>query len=281
MRTTGPERGWHYPEQPRVVILKQREPLAIYDLTKRQGSLFFSYLGKFAALCIVGLVIYSIVVWAVHGHPSPNNPSANAEDNSSPGEFAVSPVVEAAPAQAPKLGYVASWGITANSATVSWSTDKPSTTQLAYGTSPSFGQMSSKQTKLDVTHGVKLSDLKSGTTYYIMAQSADKDGVVGYSTTYSFKTLSAQAGPALSGIVVVPGKNNQVQISWKTSIPTYSFVQLGPTTAYNRFSTRTDLTTNPHPAIAWVPSGTVHYQLVSTDAAGNKTVSPDYTFIEP
>jgi hypothetical protein len=30
-----------------------------------------------------------------------------------------------------------------------------------------------------------------------------------------------------------------------------------------------------------VPSGTIHYQLVSTDAYGNQTVSTDMTFLEP
>jgi hypothetical protein len=30
-----------------------------------------------------------------------------------------------------------------------------------------------------------------------------------------------------------------------------------------------------------VPSGTIHYQLVSTDAYGNQVTSPDMTFVEP
>jgi hypothetical protein len=33
--------------------------------------------------------------------------------------------------------------------------------------------------------------------------------------------------------------------------------------------------------LGFVPSGTIHYQLVSTDANGNQVVSPDATFVEP
>jgi hypothetical protein len=79
----------------------------------------------------------------------------------------------------------------------------------------------------------------------------------------------------------VPGAGNTAQISWTTSVPTTSYVQFGSTTSYNHWSSLTSLTTNPNPAMGWVPSGTVHYQLVSTDANGNQTVSPDYTFQEP
>jgi hypothetical protein len=128
---------------------------------------------------------------------------------------------------------------------------------------------------------VKLDGLKAATTYYYVAQSADKNGVIGYSKVRSFTTLPEPKGPTISNIVVVPGKNNQVQISWSTSAPAYSFVQIGSTVAYNRWSSRTGLTTDPHPSITWVPSGIVHYQLVSVDAKGNKTTSPDYTFSEP
>ncbi|MGD0798642.1 MAG: Ig-like domain repeat protein, partial [Acidobacteriaceae bacterium] len=54
----------------------------------------------------------------------------------------------------PQVGYVAYWGINNTGITVSWSTDVPATTQLAYGTSPSLGLLSPLQTALTASHGV-------------------------------------------------------------------------------------------------------------------------------
>ena len=286
MVSTKQNSDWDNSGSPRSVSRMHRKPIAVYDFTRREGNRFFYYLGKFTFLCLIGLSVYMTAVWSLlHRQPSRISGVSTDSDGSPPFwtdlAFSSPVVVQAAASQSPKLNYVVSWGITSSSASISWSTDVPSTTALAYGTTSSLGQLVPSETKLEINHGVKLTGLKSGATYYFVAQSADKNGVIGYSTTYTFKTLAAASSPTISGIVVSPGKNNQVQISWTTSVPAYSFVQIGSTTSYNRWSTRTGLTTNPHPSIAWVPSGIVHYQLVSTDAYGNKTVSPDYTFIEP
>jgi hypothetical protein len=185
-----------------------------------------------------------------------------------------------ATANPPNVSYVASWGVTASGITISWSTDVPANTAVAYGTTSSLGQVSPVQTALTVSHGVTLTGLTSGTTYYFVAQSTGANGATGYSTTYTFTTESS-VGPTISGIVVTPGVNNQAQITWQTSTPAYSYVQFGSTTTYDKWSERTGLTVNPQPAMGWVPSGVIHYQLISTDANGLQTVSPDYTFIEP
>jgi hypothetical protein len=126
-----------------------------------------------------------------------------------------------------------------------------------------------------------LSGLNAGTTYYFVCQSTGANGATGSSTTYSFTTTGSSTLPVISGITVTPGSNNTAVISWTTSVPTYSYVQFGPTTAYNRYSSETSLTTNPSPAMGYVPSGLTHYQLVSVDANGNQVLSPDYTFTEP
>ncbi len=182
--------------------------------------------------------------------------------------------------RAPDISYVVAWGIGNSQATVTWSTDIAATTQLAYGVTTALGQLSPLQAAFNTTHAVTLTGLSSGTTYYFVAQSANSSGMVGNSSTVSFKTTGSSS-PTISGILVVPGSNDTAQASWTTSVPTNSYVQFGPTTNYNRWSTRTDLTTNPKPNMGWVPSGLTHYQLVSTDANGVQTISPDYTFVEP
>jgi hypothetical protein len=51
--------------------------------------------------------------------------------------------------------------------------------------------------------------------------------------------------------------------------------------AYGAYTAQTALTSTPQCSLSYVPSGTVHYQLVSTDASGNQVVTPDATFVEP
>jgi hypothetical protein len=187
-------------------------------------------------------------------------------------------VASAAP---PVISYVAYWGITASGITISWSTNVPSNTAVAYGTTSALTSVTPVQTALTNSHGVTLTGLLPGTTYYFQAQSADVNGNTGYSTTYSFTTLAGGA-PVISNIAVNPATGNTATISWITSVPTYSYVQYGPGAGnYNRYSAQTSLTTTPSCILGFVPSGTIHYQLVSTDANGNQVVSPDATFVEP
>jgi YVTN family beta-propeller protein len=186
----------------------------------------------------------------------------------------------AASAPPPAIGYLAFWGVTKSGVTISWSTDVQSNTSVAYGTTPAFGQVTPVQTALTNNHGVFLSGLLPSTTYYFQAQSADVNGNTGYSTTYSFTTLAGP--PSVSNVIVTPATGNTATISWTTSVPTNSYVQFGPSAGnYNGYSPQTSLTTTPQCKLPYVPSGIVHYQLISSDASGNQYTSPDATFIEP
>ncbi len=181
---------------------------------------------------------------------------------------------------APNVSYVAFWGITGSSIIISWSTDIPSTTTVQYGTSAALGQTAIGSTALTNNHGITLTGLNPATTYYFVAQSTSASAAVGNSITYSF-TTSNTAPPAVAGIVVVPGNNHTAQVSWTTSAPGFSYLQYGTTTDYGWWTSQTSLTTTPSVSLGWVPTGVIHYHLVSMDVLGNQTVSPDYTFTEP
>jgi hypothetical protein len=136
------------------------------------------------------------------------------------------------------------------------------------------------QTTLSSSHGVTLTGLTPGTTYYFVAQSADVNGNTGYSTTYSFTTLAGP--PTISGVTATPASNHTATINWTTSTPTNSYVQYGTSAgSYGYYTAQTSLTTTPTCTLTYVPSGTIHYQLVSTDANGNQVLSTDMTFTEP
>ena len=187
---------------------------------------------------------------------------------------------QAASATPPALFDIAFWGITRSGVTIAWSTNVLSNTAVQYGTTAALGQLSQVQTALTNSHGITLTGLAASTTYYFVAQSADSNGTTGYSTTYSFTTEPGP--PTISAITAIPATGNSATISWTTSVPTYSYVQFGTSSGtYNRYSVQTSLTAAPQCALGFVPSGTIYYQLVSTDANGNQAVSQEASFIEP
>ena len=118
----------------------------------------------------------------------------------------------------PQVGYVAFWGVNNSGVTVSWSTDVPANTQLAYGTTASLGQLSPLQTALTASHGVVLTGLLSGTKYYFVAQSTGANGITGYSTLFSFTTTgTAVTGPpVISNVLVSSITNTSATITWTT-----------------------------------------------------------------
>ena len=186
----------------------------------------------------------------------------------------------ASSAAAPFVSYIAFWGITGSGVTISWSTNVPANTAVAYGTTAALGQITPIQTSLTSSHGVTLTGLSPSTTYYFVAQSTDQNGNIGYSTSYSFTTIAGP--PVVSGLSIAPSTNNTAVIGWTTSVSAYSYVQYGAAAgSYNRHTSQTGLTTNVQCSLTYVPSGVTHYQLVSTDGSGNQVTTPDATFVEP
>jgi hypothetical protein len=250
----------------------------VYGTSTAYGTLsaLNSALATTHSVTLTGLTAGTTYNYAV----SSANSAGNAATSTNFTFATTAPVQAPVQANGPQVSYVAYWGVTSSSVIISWSTNVPANTVIAYGTTNALGQMSPTQWALTSSHGVVLTGLASGTTYYFVAQSADNNGNIGYSTMYNFTTVST-ALPIISGITAVPGNGNQAQLSWTTSVPTSSYVEFGLTTAYGHWSARTGMSTNPTPYLGWVPSGTVHCRLHSIDASGREAISPDYTFVEP
>src|SRR3989344_2331308 len=84
--------------------------------------------------------------------------------------------------------------ITNTTATIAWVTNKPSNSQVEYGTSPSFGSQTQVYTIQSANHSVTIAGLRQGTNYSFRV----KSGVVGFtavSTNYSFKTTGTAPTP--------------------------------------------------------------------------------------
>jgi hypothetical protein len=182
----------------------------------------------------------------------------------------------------PNVGYVVAWGINNSSAVITWSTDVSATTQLAYGTTTALGQLSPLQTTLSASHGVTLTGLISGTTYYFVAQSTGANGATGYSTVMSFTTLgTAPLGPPnISNVQVSSITNTTATITWTTDQASTSQVNYGTTTAYGLQSTlNSNLQTSQSVTLTGLTPGTTYdFDVVSANAGAMSSTSANSTF---
>ena len=96
----------------------------------------------------------------------------------------------------PQIADITSSGLTDKSAAVSWATDELSTSQLEYGLTTAYGQTTTIDSALTLSHSVNLTGLAADTVYHYRLKSADAAGNLGVSPDDTFHT---QPTPGQSG----------------------------------------------------------------------------------
>jgi Putative Ig domain./Fibronectin type III domain. len=97
---------------------------------------------------------------------------------------------------APVISNIVVSEITGSSAVVSWDTNETATSQVEYGLTSSFGQQTSEDSGLVVSHSVTLSGLNANTLYYFRVLSRDgslnqaSSAVVTFTTGTSYAAIS-------------------------------------------------------------------------------------------
>jgi hypothetical protein len=88
--------------------------------------------------------------------------------------------------------------VASTSITISWTTNKPATSQLLFGSSTAMTANVPADTTLTTSHSERISGLVPGTTYYYEARSSDSSGKTTNSTQQTFTTsvASETAPPA-------------------------------------------------------------------------------------
>ena len=99
---------------------------------------------------------------------------------------------------APAISGVAASNITSSSATISWTTNEASDTQVEYGTTTSYGSTSSLNAALVTSHSQSISGLTAGTLYHYRVRSQDAAGNLGISGDFTFTTSAATAQVTLA-----------------------------------------------------------------------------------
>jgi hypothetical protein len=105
----------------------------------------------------------------------------------------------------PVISSVTSSTIRNTAATIAWTTDEVSDTQVDYGLSTSYGSTSDLNPSLTKSHSQSLSGLTANTTYHFCVKSKDASGNLATSADYTFKT--ANLPDLTTGLVAAYGFN--------------------------------------------------------------------------
>ncbi|MBU4368702.1 fibronectin type III domain-containing protein [Patescibacteria group bacterium] len=181
------------------------------------------------------------------------------------------------------------------SATVQWTTDEASTTQVKYiaaaggSTSTVPTTATTLQTEKVTEHYAIITGLTSSTAYNYQIISVDSSGNTLTSPSSSPYPQFTTAGditdivaPVISGISSGTPGLNSAAIAWTTDELSYSLVQYGATDALGTFKgavSIADYTTSHSVALSGLSPGTTYYYKVySADTSGNLATSSATTF---
>ena len=174
---------------------------------------------------------------------------------------------------APTISAVSAVNVTGNSATINWTTNEPSTSQVEYGPTTSYGSVTPVDNAMVTAHSVTLTGLAASTTYNYRVRSTDAASNQGVDTNKSFTTTGASPDTTppsvptnLTGIVVLPA---QVNLSWTASTDNVGV------TGYS--VTRNAVPVGSPTATAYqdagLAPGVYNYLVSARDAAGNTSAA--------
>jgi phosphodiesterase/alkaline phosphatase D-like protein len=195
------------------------------------------------------------------------------------GQVTVGPAADTTP---PAISAVGTDTPTTTGATIGWTTDESSDSQVEYGTSTAYGSSTTLDTSLVTSHSVALSGLAPSTVYHYRVKSKDSAGNQAVSSDFTFTTATGAdtTPPTISGVAASAITTSGVTISWSTSEPGDTQIEYGADTAYGT-STALDSTyvsSHSQTLSGLTPSTLYHYRVDSRDAAGNLATSGDFTF---
>ena len=111
-------------------------------------------------------------------------------------------VVSSQPTNPPVITGISVTSVTTSSATVNWTTDRGSNSQVEYGTTTAYGTSTPLNVNMVTAHSVQLTGLTPSTTYQFRVKSADAQGISAVSGNNSFAT---EALPDIPPPVTIDG----------------------------------------------------------------------------
>ena len=120
-------------------------------------------------------------------HFTATSTDAGANQGTAEGDFTTSAQATTAPLVISEIKVA---NVTDLAGTISWATDQPATTQVAYGTTNAYGSTTTLDQKLATSHSATLAGLTPGTTYHFKVTSQDGSGNEAASQDQIFTTSS-------------------------------------------------------------------------------------------
>ncbi len=183
----------------------------------------------------------------------------------------------------PIIGAISTSGVLSNGATVSWTTDEASDSQVEYGTTTVYGFLTALNTSMVTNHSQMISGLSAETTYYYRVKSKDVSGNLAVSGSGTFTTLALAdtTAPVIGAISSGTPTTAGTSISWTTNEASDSQVEYGTTTSYGASTVLdTPLVTSHAVTLTNLSASTTyHFRVRSKDGAGNLAISADGTFV--
>jgi phosphodiesterase/alkaline phosphatase D-like protein len=133
----------------------------------------------------------------------------------------------------PVISGVAPTGISPTGATIRWTTDETSDSQVEYGTTASYGQSTAINSSLTTSHSLAIGGLTASTQYHYRVKSKDVAGNLASSGDFTFTTTASPDAtpPVISAVTSSSVTWASATITWTTDEPADSQTDYGTSTA--------------------------------------------------
>ncbi|HEY5979967.1 MAG TPA: DUF4082 domain-containing protein [Microlunatus sp.] len=131
--------------------------------------------------------------------PTPTTPTPTPTPTTpTPTPTPTTPTPTPTDTRAPQISAVAVSAVGQSGATISWTTDEPASSQIAYGRTSTYGSTTTLDSSLTTSHSQTLTGLTASTAYRFQVRSTDAVGNTSASTDAGFTTATPSTTPGFN-----------------------------------------------------------------------------------
>jgi hypothetical protein len=163
----------------------------------------------------------------------------------------------------PVISGVSTTSVSQTEATIVWTTNEPSTSQIEYGLTNSYGSFTVLNSSLKTSHVEKISNLNNNTIYHFRVISKDASSNISQSQDFYFSTLKDGVPPVRSNglpIGTLASSTLSVVVSLSTDEPSMCYYSTSPNVPFNQMTTALTNTGDKSHSMNWsVQAGSSYF----------------------